>query len=319
MLCTLLRTGQVGPGHVPRNPPRKDFVVSYALYIASALGAVALFMLMPRQRPTPRALGGLLGALVLGGLWLYLARFLPTDWGTGQGGAMMAYYYIFSAIGIVAAVRVITHTRPVYSALWFVMVMLATSGLFLLLWAQFMALAMIIIYGGAILVTYVFVIMLATQSGHEGGPSVSVDAGATEDSPSYDRVAWEPVAAIATGFVLLAVLLTVAFPLPGRPMLEANADAAMRSDADLRATVLTHGPAERLALTAKDGAGLAAINAAQDEPGSVSNIERVGLDLFESHPLGLELAGVILLVSLIGAVVIAKQKVEGSPVGVGEE
>jgi len=34
----------------------------------------------------------------------------------------------------------------------------------------------------------------------------------------------------------------------------------------------------------------------------------VGLDLFRGHPLGLELAGVILLVSLIGAVVIARQR-----------
>jgi NADH:ubiquinone oxidoreductase subunit 6 (subunit J) len=41
----------------------------------------------------------------------------------------------------------------------------------------------------------------------------------------------------------------------------------------------------------------------------VTNTERVGLDLFRSHMLGLELAGVILLVSLVGAVVIARQKV----------
>ncbi len=249
--------------------------------------------------------------MVLGGLWLFLARFLPDDWGLpGQGGAVMAYYYIFSAIAIIAAVRVITHTRPVYAALWFVMVVLATSGLFLLLWAQFMALAMVIIYGGAILVTYVFVIMLATQSGYAAGPALSTTAGATDDSADYDRVAWEPVAAIATGFVLLAVLLTVAFPLPGRPGLEPNAEAAMVSDTDLRANVLTNRPSDRLALQVEDGAGLAAIEAAEGRGEQVSNIERVGLDLFESHPLGLELAGVILLVSLVGAVVISRQRVD---------
>ena len=42
----------------------------------------------------------------------------------------------------------------------------------------------------------------------------------------------------------------------------------------------------------------------------LDNVERVGLDLFRSHPLGLELAGIILLVSLIGAVVIARKRVE---------
>jgi NADH-quinone oxidoreductase subunit J len=40
----------------------------------------------------------------------------------------------------------------------------------------------------------------------------------------------------------------------------------------------------------------------------LDNVERVGMDLFESHPLGLELAGVILLVSLVGAVVIARKR-----------
>jgi NADH:ubiquinone oxidoreductase subunit 6 (subunit J) len=42
----------------------------------------------------------------------------------------------------------------------------------------------------------------------------------------------------------------------------------------------------------------------------VENVERIGLDLFEKHPLGLELAGVILLVSLVGAVVIARKRIE---------
>jgi NADH:ubiquinone oxidoreductase subunit 6 (subunit J) len=41
----------------------------------------------------------------------------------------------------------------------------------------------------------------------------------------------------------------------------------------------------------------------------LDNVERVGFDLFRSHPLGLELAGVILLVALVGAVVIARQKI----------
>ena len=45
----------------------------------------------------------------------------------------------------------------------------------------------------------------------------------------------------------------------------------------------------------------------------LDNIEKVGLNLFDSHPLGIELAGVILLVSLIGAVVIAKKRVDEVP------
>jgi NADH:ubiquinone oxidoreductase subunit 6 (subunit J) len=46
-------------------------------------------------------------------------------------------------------------------------------------------------------------------------------------------------------------------------------------------------------------------------PGAgVTNAEHLGLEMFRGHPLGLELAGVILLVAVVGAVVISRQKVE---------
>ena len=271
----------------------------YALYIASVIGALALLLMMPRRGYTPWLIGALLGGATLGGLWLVLARFLPPGEAdvaqagtTGSAGLVpsgaMPYYYIFSFIAIGAAARVITHTRPVYSALWFVMVVLATAGLFVLLSAEFMAFALVIIYAGAILVTYVFVIMLASQPGEAGGES-QAEAGA-------DRVAREPAAAVMAGFLLLAVLLTVAFD--GRGL---SPSAPAPTDAQLIETVLTERPAARLAATTGE---VPVANAA------LANAERVGLDLFRSHPLGLELAGVILLVSLVGAVVIARQRVE---------
>ncbi len=42
---------------------------------------------------------------------------------------------------------------------------------------------------------------------------------------------------------------------------------------------------------------------------SVYNTDRVGLNLFESHTLGIELAGVVLLVSMVGAIVISRRQV----------
>ena len=185
--------------------PARRRVMAYALYIASVVGAVALLMMMPRRGFNPRWIGGLLGAVTLGGLWLWLSRGLGEAANLGIGRAAMIYYYLFSAIAIGSAVRVITHTKPVFAALWFIMVVCATAGLFVILGAEFMAFAMIIIYGGAILVTYVFVIMLASQAG---------DPASLQAEPEYDRVAREPFAAIAAGFLLLAVLLTVAFDSP---------------------------------------------------------------------------------------------------------
>ncbi len=273
--------------------------MDYSLYIATVLGAAALLMIMPRGRRSPLPkLGGLLGAATLGGLWLYLARALPEGWGISGGAVAMTYYYIFSAIAVVSAVRVITHTKPVYAALWFVMVMLATAGMFLLVGAEFMAFALVIIYGGAILVTYVFVIMLAAQA---------AEPGREEQTPAYDRVAWEPMAAVVAGFLLMAMVLSVVFPAPGLA-LEPNPAAAELSDQQILATTLTHRTPERLAHpgTPQPAAGSSPLAA---QARQVTNVERIGLDLFQGNILGLELAGVILLVSLVGAVVIAKQQV----------
>jgi NADH-quinone oxidoreductase subunit J len=264
----------------------------YAIYIASVAGAISLLLMMPRRGYNPRKIGALVGAITLGGLWLYLARFLPDALGIAKPA--MIYYYLFSALAIGSAVRVITHTKPVFAALWFVMLVIATAGLFLLLSAEFMAFAMVIIYGGAILVTYVFVIMLAAQA-------TDSDANNPDSQPEFETVAREPVAAIAAGFLLLAMLLTVAF----NPGLKPNPVAAGLTDQQIIGTYLTQRNAD---LVAGRPGGAAA--AAAGSAGELDNVEQVGFDLFRSHPLGLELAGVILLVSLVGAVVIARKQVD---------
>ncbi|MFW5682731.1 MAG: NADH-quinone oxidoreductase subunit J [Phycisphaeraceae bacterium] len=275
--------------------------VPIAIYVATVLGAVSVWLLMPRERrgDEPRVLGGLLGAAALGGLWLFLG---PRMWGEGPGGlgegdggiavGAMRFYYVFSALAILSAVKVITNTRPVYAALWFVMVVLASAGLFVVLSAEFMAFAMLIIYAGAILVTYMFVLMLASQSSEDesgGDPRVS---------PLYDRVANEPTWAVAAGFVLLATLLSVVFePMSPVPQAERMSDEAIIG------TLMTERRNDALASRLPEAAR------PLTNEGRVTNTERIGLDLFMGHPLAIELAGVILLVSLIGAVQIARTRV----------
>jgi NADH-quinone oxidoreductase subunit J len=253
--------------------------MTYALYIASACGAVTLLLMMPRQGFNPRVIGAVLGAMTLGGLWLYLGRQLPDALGIDQ--AAMVYYYVFSAIAIFAAARVITHTQPVFSALWFVMVVLAVAGLLLALGAEFIAAAIVIIYGGAILVTYIFVMMLAAPLGNTASQVVG----------HYDRVAREPVAAVLVASVLMATMLTVFFEHASpNEAAAAEPDAALLGDDG----VLSNRAAQRVEL-------------GSDAIEQVDNAERIGLDMFRGHPLGIELAGIVLLVALVGAVVIARQ------------
>jgi NADH-quinone oxidoreductase subunit J len=72
-------------------------------------------------------------------------------------------FYIAAAVSIVATVRVITHLHAVHALLYLVVSLLAVALIFYLLGAPFAAALQIIIYAGAIMVLFVFVIMLLNQ------------------------------------------------------------------------------------------------------------------------------------------------------------
>src|SRR4026208_2102559 len=69
-------------------------------------------------------------------------------------------FYIFAAIAIVASLLVIAQRNPVYSVLLLIASFGALSGLYVLLDAPFVAVIQIIVYAGAIMVLFLFVVML---------------------------------------------------------------------------------------------------------------------------------------------------------------
>jgi NADH-quinone oxidoreductase subunit J len=69
-------------------------------------------------------------------------------------------FWIFSAVAIVSAFFCITRRSPVASALWLVSTLFALAGIFVLLDAQFIAAMQVLVYAGAIMVLFLFVIML---------------------------------------------------------------------------------------------------------------------------------------------------------------
>ena len=165
---------------------------AYLIYFVFALGGAGVYFLLPQGDRPRAAVGGVLG---LGALVVWLC--ILTFGGLADAG-VSGYFYLFATIAVVAAVRVVTHTKPVYSALYFIMVVVAVAALLVLLGAEFLAVALIIIYAGAILVTYLFVIMLASQGG----------------SPAYDRQAREPFMAVLAGFALMAAVAGRAGEVP---------------------------------------------------------------------------------------------------------
>ena len=69
-------------------------------------------------------------------------------------------FYLFSAILLFAAVRVITARNPVHSALFLVLAFFTAAGLWLLLEAEFLAITLVLVYVGAVMVLFLFVVMM---------------------------------------------------------------------------------------------------------------------------------------------------------------
>jgi NADH-quinone oxidoreductase subunit J len=150
--------------------------------LASLFAAVGLWWLLPGSGRVQRVLGGLLAAI---GFGLFASQVpLVGDW---LAGGLLAAIAVAT---VVAAVATISCRSPVYCAIWFGMTLTGTAGLFLLAGAEFLAVATLVVYAGAILVTFLFVLMLSQPEGHT----------------TYDRRSWEaPVSAI-TGTVLVGIL-----------------------------------------------------------------------------------------------------------------
>jgi NADH-quinone oxidoreductase subunit J len=69
-------------------------------------------------------------------------------------------FYAFAAILIFAALRVITTRNPVHAALWLVLSFFTAAALWLLLRAEFLAIALVLVYVGAVMVLFLFVVMM---------------------------------------------------------------------------------------------------------------------------------------------------------------
>jgi NADH-quinone oxidoreductase subunit J len=102
-------------------------------------------------------------------------------------------FWFLSALALVSAIMVLISKNPVHSVLWLIATFFAISGHYILLNAQFIAIVNLIVYAGAIMVLFLFVIML-----------MNLDA-AIEPKRSM----WMKFAGVISGGLLLAVLLSV--------------------------------------------------------------------------------------------------------------
>jgi NADH-quinone oxidoreductase subunit J len=161
---------------------RMAMIVQHPVAWSVVLAAIGMWLLLPRGQSRGRWLGAVLGLAAL-------ACFASRLWLLGDWSSDLVFW-ILSGVTIVAAACTVSFRSPVYCAVWFAMALVGTAGIFMIQGAQFLSVATIVVYAGAILVTFLFVLMLAQPRG---------DA-------YYDRVSWEAVLAAAVGAVLVGVL-----------------------------------------------------------------------------------------------------------------
>ncbi|MBT4530297.1 MAG: hypothetical protein HOC27_03755 [Phycisphaerae bacterium] len=283
-------------------------------YIACLTIALALYAAL---RPSPLTVRvGMIVVAVAAAGWLVglVTGSLSAFADASQG----IFFIIFSLCAIGSALRMITHVQPVYSALYFVLVVLSTAGLFLLLEAEFMAFALIIVYAGAILITYMFVLMLANQATSPNNP---------DSQAQYDRVPREPAAAVGVGFLLLCLISgtvingSASLPEQGNELTKWSTlehlpkqfqEDVLALDSDFAWPPVASGQGNVIHI---EGSEVFIISTNGDtlvlpEEMLPRNTQQVGWSLVNDFPVSLELAGVILLMAMFGAAIIARRAIE---------
>lgn len=69
-------------------------------------------------------------------------------------------FYVFAALTVFAALRVITAPNPVHAVLFLVLTFISSAGIWMLLEAEFLAITLVLVYVGAVMVLFLFVVMM---------------------------------------------------------------------------------------------------------------------------------------------------------------
>jgi NADH-quinone oxidoreductase subunit J len=171
-------------------------------------------------------------------------------------------FYVLSAVAVSAALLMVTSQNPVYAALWLVLVILSIAVLLVLLHAEFFAAVQVIVYAGAIMVLYLFTIMMVEMP----------------EKPS--RPLWMPRHTLVT---VIGVLLfgSICAILARRPL-------------------------------------AAGILSGSTVPAPEGNTVALGRSLFTEYLFPFEVASLLLLAALVGAIVLAKKEADTENPGEGD-
>jgi NADH-quinone oxidoreductase subunit J len=162
------------------------------------------------------------------------------------------FFILLAVLAVGSAVVMITHKNPVYSAIFLIITFFAIAGCYYLLQAPFLSVVQILVYAGAIMVLFLFVIML-----------LNVREESRLAAHSRAQLLW---ALLFSGILLAQILLFIVAAIP--------------------------------TLRTISGAGSAA---------TLGEIEPLGLLLYTKYIYPFEIASLLLLVGIIGAIVLGRK------------
>jgi NADH-quinone oxidoreductase subunit J len=168
-------------------------------------------------------------------------------------------FYAFAALAVAASLLVVLQRNPMHSVLLLIVSFAALAGLYIQLESPFAAVTQIIVYAGAIMVLFLFVVMLLNAP-REDAP--------TAYGPSLVSLTKGPRKRFALlGVVLVVELVWAALRFTAPPMVDTPEAAA-----------------------------------------TVSSVRNIGIGIFTDHAFAFEVTSVLILVSMVGAVVLASKK-----------
>ncbi|WP_447973599.1 NADH-quinone oxidoreductase subunit J family protein [Nitrospira sp. Kam-Ns4a] len=171
------------------------------------------------------------------------------------------FFFYFAGVIVATAVLVVALRNPIYSALSLLILFFHVAGLYVTLHAEFLAAVQVIVYAGAILVLYLFVVMLLNLK-------------------REDRYHSQFPAAALLGITLITEVLLLLYRH------ELTGPALNR----VEGSALSQGPVAFSVATGGEG-----------------NTETIGEVLYSTYLFPFEVASLILLVAMIGAIILAKR------------
>jgi NADH-quinone oxidoreductase subunit J len=130
-------------------------------------------------------------------------------------------FYIFATVTVASALLVVFARNPVHSVLWLILAFFSTAGLFVLMGAEFVAMLLVIVYVGAVMVLFLFVVMM-------------LDVNFAELRAGMSR--YLPIASLVGAVLLLELVIVIGAWTFGDSAV-AHRDAVMPAPEDVSNTV----------------------------------------------------------------------------------